>query len=161
MTNKAVSKANLPPTQRSLPMALLRARENVMAPVRSMLADTGLTEQQWRLLRVLSESGPLEATILSNRASLLLPSQTRIVQSMEARGLVVRRPHPSDKRRHTVEITQSGQEIIDENMDRAKEIAHAFSSALGHDNFDTLLDLLELLESTDLSQFLDSGQTGA
>jgi homoprotocatechuate degradation regulator HpaR len=161
MTNKAVSKANLPPTQRSLPMALLRARENVMAPVRSMLADTGLTEQQWRLLRVLSESGPLEATILSNRASLLLPSQTRIVQSMEARGLVVRRPHPSDKRRHTVEITQSGQEIIDENMDRAKEIARAFSSALGHNNFNTLLDLLELLESTDLSQFLDSGQTGA
>jgi homoprotocatechuate degradation regulator HpaR len=161
MTNKAVSKANLPPTQRSLPMALLRARENVMAPVRAMLADTGLTEQQWRLLRVLSESGPLEATILSNRASLLLPSQTRIVQSMEARGLVVRRPHPSDKRRHTVEITQSGQSIIDENMDRAKEIARAFSSALGQDNFDTLLDLLELLESTDLSQFLDSGQTGA
>jgi homoprotocatechuate degradation regulator HpaR len=161
MTNKAVSKANLPPTQRSLPMALLRARENVMAPVRAMLADTGLTEQQWRLLRVLSESGPLEATILSNRASLLLPSQTRIVQSMEARGLVVRRPHPSDKRRHTVEITQSGQEIIDENMDRAKEIARAFSSALGHNNFNTLLDLLELLESTDLSQFLDSGQTGA
>ncbi len=109
MPSKEFSQSHLPPTQRSLPMALLRARENVMAPIRAMLSASGLTEQQWRLLRVLSESGPLEATILANRAALLLPSQTRIVQSMEKRGLVFRRPHNIDKRRHTVEITALGQ----------------------------------------------------
>lgn len=73
------TKKNLPTTQRSLPMALLRARENVMSPIRAMLGDFGLTEQQWRLLRVLSESGPLEATILANRAALLLPDRKSVV----------------------------------------------------------------------------------
>lgn len=92
MPGKVFSQSHLPTTQRSLPMALLRARENVMAPIRAMLSASGLTEQQWRLLRVLSESGPLEATILANRAALLLPSQTRIVQSMEKRGLVFAGP---------------------------------------------------------------------
>lgn len=136
----------LPSTQRSLPMALLRARENVMSPIRMMLADSGLTEQQWRVLRVLSEAGPLEATILANRAALLLPSQTRIVQTMENKGLVLRKPHPSDKRRHTIEITQAGRDIIDRNLDRARDIANSFVRALGKNNFEHLIDLLDNLE---------------
>lgn len=136
----------LPSTQRSLPMALLRARENVMAPIRMMLADSGLTEQQWRVLRVLSEAGPLEATILAKRAALLLPSQTRIVQTMETKGLVLRRPHPSDKRRHTIEITQAGRDIIDRNLDRAREIANSFVRVLGKNSFEHLIDLLDDLE---------------
>src|SRR6056300_929106 len=149
------TKKNLPTTQRSLPMALLRARESVMSPIRAMLGDFGLTEQQWRLLRVLSESGPLEATILANRAALLLPSQTRIVQTMEQKGLVLRRPHPSDKRRHTLEITPEGKAIIDDNLDRAKEIADAFVLALGKRKYDQLVDLLEDIETADLSKYLN------
>jgi homoprotocatechuate degradation regulator HpaR len=126
-----------------------------MSPIRAMLGDFGLTEQQWRLLRVLSESGPLEATILANRAALLLPSQTRIVQTMEQKGLVLRRPHPSDKRRHTLEITSEGQAIIDDNLDRAKEIADAFVMALGKRKYDQLVDLLEDIETADLSKYLN------
>ena len=45
-----------------------------MQPIREMLAATGLTEQQWRVLRVLSEAGPVDATEVSDRAGLLLPS---------------------------------------------------------------------------------------
>jgi len=127
----------------------------VMSPIRAMLGDFGLTEQQWRLLRVLSESGPLEATILANRAALLLPSQTRIVQTMEQKGLVLRRPHPSDKRRHTLEITPEGKAIIDDNLDRAKEIADAFVLALGKRKYDQLVDLLEDIEAADLSKYLN------
>jgi len=96
---------------------------------------------------------------LANRAALLLPSQTRIVQSMEKRGLVFRRPHNIDKRRHTVEITALGQAIIDDNQAQAKVIADSFSHALGAEKFDTLLDLLRLLETADLSPNLDSRQS--
>jgi len=103
----------------------------------------------------LSESGPLEATILADRAALLLPSQTRIVQTMEQKGLVLRRPHPSDKRRHTLEITPQGQAIIDDNLDRAKEIADAFVMALGKRKYDQLVDLLEDIEAADLSKYLN------
>ena len=47
---------NLPrDTRRSLPMALLRARETVMARFRPMLAENDINEQQWRVLRVLDQ----------------------------------------------------------------------------------------------------------
>ena len=40
---------------RSLPMQLLRAREAVMQRFRPMLHQHGVTEQQWRVIRVLVE----------------------------------------------------------------------------------------------------------
>ena len=43
--------------ERSIPIALLRAREAVMAHFRPLLADRGYTEQQWRVLRILNEYG--------------------------------------------------------------------------------------------------------
>ena len=105
----------LPSTQRSLPIALIRARENVMIPVRQMLSESGLTEQQWRVLRVLDEYGALEPSQLAKHAALLLPSQTRIVQTMSQKWLVERREHRNDRRRTVIEITDAGQAIINEN----------------------------------------------
>ena len=45
----ARTKLQLPSTRRSLPIALMRSREQVMAPIRAMLRASGLTEQQWRV----------------------------------------------------------------------------------------------------------------
>ena len=53
-------------TQRSLPIALLRARETLMSRFRPLLAAHNVTEQQWRVLRVLYEAGPLNATQISD-----------------------------------------------------------------------------------------------
>ena len=43
--------SKLPSTSRSLPIALIRAREGVMAPIRDMLTETDITEQQWQTPR--------------------------------------------------------------------------------------------------------------
>ncbi|MBL8355834.1 MAG: homoprotocatechuate degradation operon regulator HpaR, partial [Delftia acidovorans] len=45
---------------RNLPLLLLQARESVIARFRPILQAHGLTEQQWRIVRALLESGPLE-----------------------------------------------------------------------------------------------------
>jgi len=133
----------LPSTQRSLPIALIRARENVMTPIRQMLSESGLTEQQWRVLRVLDEHGALESSQLAKHAALLLPSQTRIVQSMAKKGLVERREHRNDRRRTVIEITAAGQAIINDNAAKAAEIAAQIRDKLGPRRFETLLDILD------------------
>lgn len=143
---KTKPSTGLPRTARSLPIALMRAREKVMAPIREMLADSGITEQQWRILRVLSEHGEQEASKLAERASLLLPSQTRIVQSMLEKGYVTRTPSETDRRRQTIGITPKGQAIIDDNLPQAVAISQSFRKALGTEKYDLLLDCLEELE---------------
>ena len=133
---------NLPKTSRSLPIALLRARERVMGPIRNMLADAGVTEQQWRVLRVLKEEGPQEPTHIADRACLLLPSLTRILQKLEAKGLIQRRPHPADKRRQIVDIAPEGEKIIQDNMQVTLQLAEEIRTRLGPDRHEALLDLL-------------------
>ena len=137
---------NLPSTSRSLPIALIRAREGVMAPIREMLSETGITEQQWRVLRVLAEHGPLDSSTLADRASLLFPSLTRITVSMNEKGLITQTRDKDDRRKQIVEITAAGQKIIDDHVQNATEIVNGFRARLGAENYETLLDLLALLD---------------
>ena len=137
--------ASLPSIRRSLPIALIRAREVVMAPIREMLAGTGLTEQQWRVLRVLDEFGPMDASQLSREAGLMASSLTRIVQTMVTDRLVTRETSASDRRRQVIGIASRGRNVLADNRDAALAIAENLRDRLGERDFERLLDLLESL----------------
>lgn len=139
---KTSSRLDLPSTTQSVPMALVRAREKIMEPIRVMLAPTGITEQQWRVLRVLEEFGPLDPTKLADRACLLLPSQTRIVQTLVAKGLATREPHPTDRRRQSVAITRAGRKVLEDHLEQAHAIASRVERGLGRKKLRTLLRIL-------------------
>jgi len=96
-----------PSTKQSLPIALLRARERVMGPIRGMLTRSGITEQQWRILGSLDELGPLDATKLADAACLPVPSQTRIVQTLVEKGYVTRTPDIKDLMMSSTNLTIS------------------------------------------------------
>ena len=136
----------LPSTRRSLPIALMRSREKVMGPIRDMLKVSGITEQQWRVLRVLSESGAQDLTQISLKASLLMPSLSRIIKKLREEGLIVSQTNDEDRRRQIVRIGTKGQKIIDDNLPQAMKIAEELQQHLGLERHEQLLDLLETLE---------------
>ena len=133
------------PTSRSLPIALLRARERVMGPIRSMLSNAGVTEQQWRVLRVLDETGPTDATEIARQACLLMPSLTRMLQVMDRKGLIARSGHPNDRRKSVVQITDAGRALIAENIAESNRIFADLEAEFGKQRIETLLDLLNEL----------------
>lgn len=144
---KRIPSGSLPDTARSLPIALIRAREKVMAPIREMLSETGITEQQWRVLRVLSEVEALDATELAERAGLHQPSLTRILKTLTERAFIQRTQDKADRRRQVVVLTPEGHQVIKENLAEATQIAEAMRTHLGAAAFDQLLDLLGALDS--------------
>lgn len=133
----------------SLPIALLRAREAVMAPIRAMLSESGVTEQQWRVLRALSEAGPADASTVADRASLLFPSLTRIAVSMREKGLITQSRDTVDRRRQVLDITPKGQAIIDRNLSEAQLIVGQYKAKLGDADFKVLISLLNRLSTDD------------
>tara|TARA_B100000767_G_scaffold25458_1_gene22357 strand:+ start:8680 stop:9144 length:465 start_codon:yes stop_codon:yes gene_type:complete len=139
-------KPQLPSTNRSLPIALMRSRERVMAPIREMLKASGITEQQWRVLRILSEFGPQDLTEIASKASLLMPSLSRIIRKLGKDELIIQAIDLDDKRRQIVVIGPAGQKIIDDNLPQATQIAAEFQLRLGSDRYEQLLDLLADLE---------------
>lgn len=136
-------------TNRSLPIALLRAREKVMGPIRAMLSDVGVTEQQWRVLRVLEERGPLDATEIADRSCLLLPSLTRISQTLMAKGLITREPHATDRRKQVISITPDGSALIAQNLQESQRLNAWLRDSFGDDKLEALLDLLNELDQLD------------
>lgn len=102
----------LRPYTQSLPLALLRAREAVMARLRPVLRDHDVTEQQWRVLRTLAELESIEVTSLAERVFLLPSSLSRILRDLGQRGLIDRRASADDMRRGLVSITDLGQALI-------------------------------------------------
>lgn len=140
-------KPRLPSTARSLPIALIRAREGVMGPIRKMLVQSGLTEQQWRVLRVLAEFGRLDSSSLAERASLLVPSLTRIAATMRDKGLLTQtRDETGDRRRQYLEITAAGRDVLDRHTPEAADIVDGFRKQLGAEDYEQLLDLLARLD---------------
>ena len=78
------------PFERSLPMALLRAREAVMRGFRGQLREHGLNEQEWRIMRALMEVDRVDIGELAECVFILKPSATRTIKNLEGRGIVSR-----------------------------------------------------------------------
>lgn len=113
-----------------------------------MLADVGVTEQQWRVLRVLQESGPLEPTRIADLACLLLPSLTRILQKLDDKGLIRCHPDKSDGRKKIVLITPDGEALIEANFETSVLLMEQVRNQMGPDRYEALLDLLNQLDAT-------------
>ncbi|WP_264211537.1 homoprotocatechuate degradation operon regulator HpaR [Leisingera thetidis] len=142
----------MPATDRSLPIALLRARERVMGPIRALLSGADLTEQQWRVLRVVQESGPIDPTQIADKACLLLPSLTRILQKLEEKQLISRARDQEDRRRQVVRITAGGERVIADNIDASLALMDRTRARMGPERYEALLDLLNELDQIDLSE---------
>jgi homoprotocatechuate degradation regulator HpaR len=138
----------------SLPMALLRAREAVMCLFRPGLRSHGVTEQQWRIMRALAHSGPMEITELADATFLLGPSLSRILPDMEKRQLVSRKQVESDLRRSVVSLEPKGLRLIASHAPDSERIYGEIAKRFGDERVTQLFTLLhELQESlADLSQ---------
>ena len=121
-----------------------------MAPYRQMLSKIGVTEQQWRVMRVLDERGRMDPKEIAEAACLLNPSLTRIMQLLEKKGLITRKGNPEDRRRVHVEITAAGRDMLVAAQPESLEIAEKLRARVGQDKLDELLDLLNSLAENGL-----------
>ncbi len=134
-------------TRLSLPISLLRAREAVMSHFRPMLARHDVTEQQWRVVRVIYEAGTLDASEVAERAFILAPSLTRMIRSLEERGFISKHKDQSDGRRVLLRIAPAGEALIHEVTPDSRKIYAEIEARFGRQRMDALLELLDELAS--------------
>jgi len=94
-----------PLRRRNLPLLMLQAREHVIAYFRPILNAHGITEQQWRIVRLLLDTGPLEPHQIGEQCSLSSPSLAGVLARMEQIGYVRRKRLANDQRRVSVSLT--------------------------------------------------------
>ncbi|WP_332816421.1 homoprotocatechuate degradation operon regulator HpaR [Ramlibacter sp.] len=134
-------------SHRNLPRLLLQAREAVMAHNRPRLRQHGLSDQQWRVLRVLGEHGTVETGRVAREAFILGPSLTGVLARMERDGLVRRERDPADQRRTVVEATARGRRLVGQLSQAVQAHYQWMEQQLGKDKLAQLYRLLdELIE---------------
>lgn len=137
--------------EKSLPIALLRAREALMTSFRPMVQEHGVTEQQWRVIRALAEQDKLDATQLAEKCCILMPSLSRILKVLEERRLVKRMKEREDGRRISLSLTQKGRALYVKITPRSEEIYAHIEQCYGPEQINLLLKLLN--ELIDLPPF--------
>ncbi|MDD0813818.1 homoprotocatechuate degradation operon regulator HpaR [Curvibacter sp. HBC28] len=134
-----------PFVHRNLPRLLLQAREAVMAHTRPSLRQHGLSDQQWRVLRVLGEHGVVETGRVAREAFILGPSLTGVLTRMERDGLIQRQRDPQDARSTVVQATDKGRRLV-EKLSLTIEAHYLWmEKALGKDKLSQLYELLDTL----------------
>jgi homoprotocatechuate degradation regulator HpaR len=144
---------------RNLPRLLLEAREAVMLHTRPSLREHGLSDQQWRVLRVLGEhaheSGGVETGRVATEAFLLGPSLTGVLARMERDGLIERQRCPQDARRTVVRATATGLAKV-QALSRTIEAHYSWmEQQLGKARLTALYDLLDQVIELEVSDAHD------
>jgi homoprotocatechuate degradation regulator HpaR len=130
---------------RNLPRLLLQAREAVMQHTRPSLREHGLSDQQWRVLRVLGEHGMVETGRVAREAYILGPSLTGVLARMERDGLIQRERDPADQRRTVVEATAKGKRMVDRLSTTIEMHYQWLEQSLGKQKLAQLYELLDQL----------------
>ena len=130
---------------RNLPRLLLQAREALMARTRPRLREHGLSDQQWRVLRVLGEHGVVETGRVAREAYILGPSLTGVLARMERDGLIRRERDPADQRRTVVEATPKGLKMVQRLSGTVEQHYQWLEETLGKQKLAQLYELLDQL----------------
>jgi homoprotocatechuate degradation regulator HpaR len=132
-----------PFAHRNLPRLLLQTREAVLAHFRPGLRAHGLTDQQWRVLRVLAEEGECDVSTIAQGAYLLGPSLSGVLMRMERDGLILRAADRQDARRQVIRASAKGKRMVQKLAESIEAHYASMEAALGKARLMQLYALLD------------------
>jgi len=91
---------------------LMRASNRLTSRIHRHLLDDNLTHSQFAVLEALYHLGPLCQGELGQKILKSNANLTTVVDSLEKKALVVRVRSDNDRRRVSVQLTETGEELI-------------------------------------------------
>ena len=126
----------------SINIGLIQAREALMTQFRPILNQANITDQQWRIIRLLADNGTLDFQDLANKACILRPSLTGILTRLEKAGMAVRLKPSNDQRRVFLKLTQEGEKLYQSIGEKVDERYDAIENVFSKEKLEKLKELL-------------------
>jgi DNA-binding MarR family transcriptional regulator len=107
-----------------------------------LMSSFGLEPRSFGVLSLLSQAGPSTQHALA--MALAIPDSTMValIDGLEEAKLVVREPHPDDRRAWQVSLTEAGRQVVTRATARAWEHESEITGGLGEEGRAQLLELL-------------------
>lgn len=130
---------------------LLRTADVIMQRIAAVLKPYGLSHSQYNVLRILRGAGAdgLACREIGARMITRDPDITRLLDRIEARGLVTRTRDQKDRRVVTARITPEGLRILEQLDGPVEEVDRRQLEHLGERRLRSLIQLLEVARGQD------------
>jgi DNA-binding MarR family transcriptional regulator len=131
-----------------LPALLAQASRLISGEFHRVVTAHGFTVSEWRVLASLSGSEPISIGQLAQITTIKQPTVTRVLDRMQAKGLVERLPNDGDRRVTLVRITPAGTRLVSKLIPLARQHEHRVLQPFGQQRSEdlktTLRKLIEL-----------------
>ncbi len=117
--------------------------DGVMPLYRELFAQHDLTDQQWRILRVLWDVGQANSVQLAQATLLPKPSLVGILDRLEKKGLIARVRSKTDRRNVTITPTAEGRALAQVVLPQAEAIHIHLRGLMPDDDWDRLVGILD------------------
>ena len=107
------------------------------------MADYGLSPVDFSILSLITHNPGITSRQICSALSLLPPNLVGLIQSLESRGLIERKPHPHDGRAVGLHATPKGQALMAQAERTATELEIEKTAKLTPAQRKTLLALLQ------------------
>ena len=117
----------------------------------------GLTRPQWRVLVFLARSEGINQSGLADQIEVERMTMGRMIDRLEAAGLVERRPDASDRRVHRLYLSQKARPILDEMVLLANDLHDEALGGLDDTDRVALRNLLTVIKDNLTAPANDTG----
>jgi DNA-binding MarR family transcriptional regulator len=121
---------------------------DAMRRLRAAHTDVGLTPRQFQLLALLNDHGPMGQRELGEAMGIDPSILVTMLNPLEESGFVTRRRDPSDRRRHTVLLTNAGTRHLERSARAQHQAEDALFAGLDDDQREQLRQLLLALRAS-------------
>jgi DNA-binding MarR family transcriptional regulator len=139
---------------------LRRAHQLSMAISASQMSPHALTAMQFGAMVVLNEKPGIDATRLASLVAFDRPTLTGVIDRLEAKGLVERQQHPSDRRARLLYLTPEGSALLRDASKAARRTHRMVLDPLTPQERETLIGLLEKLVAAQAARFSEALDAG-
>lgn len=145
------AKTAFPPPDMALTIAIVMAGRRWRAVIDEKLRTLGQSASRMEALASIAYAPPQTTQIqIAKRIGIEGPTLTRTLDMLEADGLVVRQPDPSDRRNKLMKLTPSGYAVLAKMLNVTQSLRSellgdipADESSAAHRFVSTLLDRIE------------------
>jgi DNA-binding MarR family transcriptional regulator len=96
----------------------------------SVLAPFGISGRELAVLTVIGEAPPLSQQELARRMAIDRTTTVALIDGLESKSLVTRRPDPQDRRRNVVGLTDVGRVVLRDGRRAADEAEQRLLAAV-------------------------------
>lgn len=129
----------------SIGFILSRTNTKFKNELSQRIKEYDVTPEQWALLNRLWEEDGITPKELSECIFKDKPNTNRILEKLQNKGLVIRKPHPIDKRAYQIFLTDSGWELKEKLIPKVVQLLEEVTRGIEKNKIEEVKILLNLM----------------